>query len=1184
MGVFMAETTRILSKLSLANIFQTYNINNKLAFTINLLEYLILIKNNSYKIDAGYKYRLYFYRYILSIQYNTSQTIWDRILYLMVRRASNGLDYSDISAFTSNVSTQTLNTLIDTIEYVLYKNQDTTLANVQDFGTIFSITRDAMNNTYINGQQLINGNVRVTLYKLAASSIKTIIANSILYTNIINNDTVYDPSVTNEDNSTQTLTQQLNDAIAQLTALAATVGTIDSRVTNLQNGLISNDSNDVTQLGAINQLQLTKVNTSVTINGHRLDTPSITITKDDIGLGNVDNVPSSSAGVTPAIQSALDLKVDKTTTINGVALNSSAISLTPASIGLGNVDNTSDASKPVSSAQLAAINQKVDKTTSINGQLLTGNITISKFDVNLGNVDNTADLAKPVSTATQLELSLKVDKSISVNNKPLSANVLLDRSDIGLDQIDNTADLAKPVSLAQQVEFNLKADKAITVNSYPLSSNITLNKTDIGLSNVDNTTDINKPVSALQQTAIDAKVDKTTTISGHPLNSNITLSKADVGLANVDNTTDLQKPVSISAQIKFDTLNNSVQVLSDLANTKVDKFITINGQSLTGDVVITRADINDLDQIDNTADIDKPLSTATIDALTLKEDKINKNTSNGYAGLDSSGRIPLSIMPPIIGSSLTYLGTWNSQTNTPVISSGQGTNGQYYKVDVNGTTNIDGISTWQIGDWIIYNGSAWQRIVNTENVNSVNGQTGNVTITKADVGLANVNNTSDANKPISIATQTALNSKLDKLTSAVANNLPLITATGTLVDSNVRVDDSVSASTSTLWTSQHTYNSILNATSQQLPDFYFSNYTPPAPSSNFENVLANYANTFSESESKLEPYLVAPVTSDTQPYAGSVYSPFENRVYFVPYNQSGELHYINCADSSVSSIPISGLVPGAYIGGAYSPTLNRIYFAPYNQSGTLHYVDCNTGSISTYTCNTLSVKYIGAVFSPRQDRIYFIASSSATTWIYIDCANGGNATAFTHAVSYSTQSFAGGVYSPTNNRIYLVPYALSPNWYYIDCTANTLSSFVSSASIVQGAYMGGVYVPDNDSIYFVPYMQRTTLHILQCSSQTITTYSYTSSFKCAGGVYVPGGRVYFIPNDVSAYVQCVNTRRANSVQLISQPVAGESFGATYAAGRIYLVPYNQNFWYSVNVLDNSHFSRSLLSGALFNKF
>ncbi len=46
-------------------------------------------------------------------------------------------------------------------------------------------------------------------------------------------------------------------------------------------------------------------------------------------------------------------------------------------------------------------------------------------------------------------------------------------------------------------------------------------------------------------------------------------------------------------------------------------------------------------------------------------------------------------------------------------------------------------------------------------VTSVNGQTGAVVLDASDVGLGNVNNTSDANKPISTATQTALNAKLD---------------------------------------------------------------------------------------------------------------------------------------------------------------------------------------------------------------------------------------------------------------------------------------------------------------------------------------------------------------------------------------------------------------------------------------
>jgi hypothetical protein len=50
-------------------------------------------------------------------------------------------------------------------------------------------------------------------------------------------------------------------------------------------------------------------------------------------------------------------------------------------------------------------------------------------------------------------------------------------------------------------------------------------------------------------------------------------------------------------------------------------------------------------------------------------------------------------------------------------------------------------------------------VVEIGGVTSVAGRQGAVTLTKTDVGLDNVDNTSDANKPVSTATQTALNGK-----------------------------------------------------------------------------------------------------------------------------------------------------------------------------------------------------------------------------------------------------------------------------------------------------------------------------------------------------------------------------------------------------------------------------------------
>lgn len=62
-------------------------------------------------------------------------------------------------------------------------------------------------------------------------------------------------------------------------------------------------------------------------------------------------------------------------------------------------------------------------------------------------------------------------------------------------------------------------------------------------------------------------------------------------------------------------------------------------------------------------------------------------------------------------------------------------------------------------------------------VMSVAGRTGAVTLSSSDVGLANVNNTSDANKPVSTATQTALNLKAN-LASPVFTGTPSAPSVG----------------------------------------------------------------------------------------------------------------------------------------------------------------------------------------------------------------------------------------------------------------------------------------------------------------------------------------------------------------------------------------------------------------------
>jgi hypothetical protein len=75
--------------------------------------------------------------------------------------------------------------------------------------------------------------------------------------------------------------------------------------------------------------------------------------------------------------------------------------------------------------------------------------------------------------------------------------------------------------------------------------------------------------------------------------------------------------------------------------------------------------------------------------------------------------------------------TWNANVNTPILTDGVGTKGHYYVVSVAGSASLDGINDWAIGDWAIFDGTAWQKVDNTDAVSSVNGQVGAVSLTSA---------------------------------------------------------------------------------------------------------------------------------------------------------------------------------------------------------------------------------------------------------------------------------------------------------------------------------------------------------------------------------------------------------------------------------------------------------------------
>ncbi len=336
-------------------------------------------------------------------------------------------------------------------------------------------------------------------------------------------------------------------------------------------------------------------------------------------------------------------------------------------------------------------------------------LNLTKAQVGLGSADNTSDAAKPVSTAQQTALDLKAGLAGAIFTGAVSATNLS-----GTNTGDETGATIKnalgpATSLSDGyltsvgwVEFSGKL--APGGNGSGL---IGLTKAQVGLGNVTNTSDAAKPVSTAQQTALDLKADLTgATFSG--VISATNLSGTNTG---DENAASIKNKLGAATSLADGYLSSI-----DWAVFNGKLAVNGNGSALTG---LTKTQVG-LGNVTNTSDAAKPVSTAQQTALDLKAD---------LAGAAFSGAV----------SATNLSGTNTGDENAASI-----------KIKLGAATSLaDGYLTSV--DWAAFNA----KLAANGNGSSLTG------LTKAQVGLGNVTNTSDAAKPVSTAQQAALDLKAD---------------------------------------------------------------------------------------------------------------------------------------------------------------------------------------------------------------------------------------------------------------------------------------------------------------------------------------------------------------------------------------------------------------------------------------
>jgi hypothetical protein len=200
--------------------------------------------------------------------------------------------------------------------------------------------------------------------------------------------------------------------------------------------------------------------------------------------------------------------------------------------------------------------------------------------------------------------------------------------------------LLEVVQNGENKKATLNAIQTLTTES------VTAQRTALSIHNVDNTSDANKPVSTAQQTALDGKAATSHThpaaqISDSTAAGRALLTATDaaaqrtaLSINNVDNTSDANKPVSTAQQTALNGKANTshAHAIADVtglqtaldgkaATSHTQAASTISDSTTAGRALLTAPDAAaqrtalSINNVDNTSDANKPVSTAQQTAL-----------------------------------------------------------------------------------------------------------------------------------------------------------------------------------------------------------------------------------------------------------------------------------------------------------------------------------------------------------------------------------------------------------------------------------------------------------------------------------------------------------------------------------------------------------------------------------------
>jgi len=255
--------------------------------------------------------------------------------------------------------------------------------------------------------------------------------------------------------------------------------------------------------------------------------------------------------------------------------------------------------------------------------------------------------------------------------------------------------------------------------------------------------------------------------------------------------------------------------------------VSVNG--LTGVVVLTTTNIAE--------GTNQYFTTARVLATALTGLSVTGGTvTSTDTVLQAFGKLQNQINSLVGG--VEYQGTWNASTNTPTLTSSVGTQGHYYVVSVAGSTNLNGITDWALGDWAIFNGTVWEKVDNTDAVVSVNGQIGAVSLGLQEITDVDNTTTNDFRSSDGVGSRTLIGNGIIAITTGAAGTVTIDATKATQLYTAQLPDKAAGTETFAMlsdiavvdsWASTEVTGNLTAALSTQYINTANATYTDPSP-------------------------------------------------------------------------------------------------------------------------------------------------------------------------------------------------------------------------------------------------------------------------------------------------------------------------------------------------------------------